>query len=218
MIGPNTTDLREAFGWQPARSRRQGGPDERGNTIVESAVIVSLLFVVLVGIFEGSLAMAQNSNVRSSVNLATRTGSIMADDPDADLQILTELKRLLDDKTSTVRYVIVFKANAVTDSRPPASCLSSAESGGTGVSGLCNVYSLATLKNPAAASFGYDALTNPTATADQNWPASDRAATYTGGRDSLGVYVSSSFRSVTGLIPSAIIKSSSVLRLEARGV
>ena len=191
---------------------------ESGANVVESAVIVSVLFMFLLGILEGSLLMTNRSNIKSSVNLALRAGSVAANDPDADFQILTDLNKLLSDQVGTVRYAIVYNANSSTNGAPPASCVTAANSGGNGVAGLCNVYTNATVRSPVAANFGYDATSNPTATADLRWPARGRAATYSGGRDQLGLYVASTLRSITGLIPRTEMQSFAVVRLEARGV
>ena len=154
--------------------RRPDAGVERGTNVVESAVMVSLLFLVLLGILEAAMLMTNRSNVKSSVNLAVRSGSVAANDPDADYVILRDLGKLLGDQVPSVRYVIVFQANSVLAGQVPASCVASANTGGSGVAGLCNVYWPSVLRNPVQSQFGFDPITNATATADQSWPAVSR--------------------------------------------
>jgi hypothetical protein len=199
-------------------SRASECDSERAAAVVESAIMLSLLLILLLGIMEASLLMMNRSNVKSSVHLASRAGSIAANDPDADYAVLRELRKSLSDQVGTVEYVIVFNANGISDGQPPMPCLASAQSGSAGIGGLCNVYSQAQVANPDPNSFGYDALLNPTALADKNWPARRRAATYSQGRDLIGVYLRTESRSITGLIPRSAMSTSVVLRLEARGV
>jgi hypothetical protein len=112
---------------------------------------------------------------------------------------------------------VVYKASSLLDRQPPSNCLASAESGGTGVAD-CNVYQRAVALSPSRSQFGYDATTNPSATADQNWPASSRRSGYSAGTDLLGVYVSTDYSGVTGIIRRHNWTSNAVLQLESRGV
>jgi hypothetical protein len=79
------------------------------------------------------------------------------------------------------------------------------------------VYTAAQLNNPDPVLFGYS-IDEPSRVADIRWPAGDRSATYTGGRDLVGVQIEATHRSMTGLFPTTTDRYVSVLRLEAQGV
>jgi hypothetical protein len=117
-----------------------------------------------------------------------------------------------------LRYVIVFKATNLLQRTPNASCIANAESGGTGVSPDCNVYQRSTVLAPVATNFGYHSVTAPLATADQHWPARQRAVSYSGGRDIVGVYVSSTYKGISGVIKTHRWDVGSVLEVEGKSV
>ncbi len=192
---------------------------ERGATAVESAIVLSLLLLVFVAIIEFSVLMTSRANMKAAVNAAVRAGSVASNAADSDYLILQEINAKLSGNVESVDYVIVFNANSSIDSEPPAACVSAAK---IGVAGLaiqkCNIYSKAVLRAPNVASFGYDAVTNPTATSDKYWPAVSRSATYSGGRDLLGVYIASASKSITGIVPKIQMQTASILRIEAQDV
>jgi Flp pilus assembly protein TadG len=201
-----------------AGKRAFGGP-ERGATAVESAIVLSLLLLLFIGIIEFSVLMTSRANMKSAVNAAVRVGSIASNSADTDYLILKEINAKLASRVESVDYVIVFNANAAIDSQPPPACVLAAKSGGAGVlANQCNIYNKSVLATPNAASFGYDAITNPTATSDQFWPAKARSATYSGGRDLLGVYIASKSKSITGIVPKIEMRTVSILRIEAQDV
>ncbi len=184
--------------------------------LAEGAIILPLFIAVIVGVVETGLLMQHRAEVRQSVASAARTASLSANDANADLRIIEELRRSLGPRLPEVRYVIVFKASNGA-SRASNACVNSAETGGAGVSDVCNVYSNAVLTAPDPALFGYTTA-DPTRTADQNWPARDRSATYSGGRDLIGIQVRAAYATATGILPSSADTYVSVIRLEARGV
>jgi Flp pilus assembly protein TadG len=207
------------------RSRPRHAPNgcerqrEHGITAVETAMVLPLLLLFFIGILEFSLLMTSRANMKAAVNAAVRAGSVASNAPEADYLILSEINKYLSNRVESVDYVIIFNANSAIGSQPPAACLQAAKSGGTGsAADKCNIYYRSTLAAPVAATFGYDALTNATAIADKFWPAKSRSATYSGGRDLLGVYIGSKSKSVTGLVPETSMKSVSILRIEAQDV
>ncbi len=191
---------------------------EDGASTVEAAMVLPLLLLAFIGILEFSLLMTSRANMKSAVNAAARAGSVASNSTDSDFVILKEIGRNLSNKVELVDYVIVFNANAAVNSQPSSTCLQAAKTGGTGFLNECNIYYRNTLAAPVAATFGYDALTNPSATSDKFWPAKKRLATYSGGRDLLGVFVASTSKSVTGLVPKVQMKTVSILRIEAQDV
>lgn len=201
----------------PRRRRRvRWARSEFGAVLTEGAIILPLFLAIIVGVIEVGIMMQHRSEVRESVSAAARKASLSANDANADYLIVQALRSRLGPRLPEVRYAIVFKApDGASQARQD--CVDSAESGGTGVPGVCNVYSNAVLSAPDPTKFGYTTA-EPTRTADQNWPARDRSATYSGGRDLVGVQVKASFRSTTGIFPSSSDTYVSVIRLEARGV
>jgi Flp pilus assembly protein TadG len=186
---------------------------------VESAIVLALLLLVFIAILEFAVLMTSRANIKAAVNAAVRAGSVGSNAADSDFLILQEIRAKLSDNVESIDYVIVFKANATVDSQPPPECVTAAKNGIAGlVAQQCNIYSKAVLRAPNVANFGYDATTNPTATADQFWPAKARSATYSGGRDLLGVYLASASKSITGFIPKIQMQTSSILRIEAQDV
>jgi Flp pilus assembly protein TadG len=192
---------------------------EHGATAVESAIVLSLLLLLFVAIIEFSILMTSRANMKSAVNSAVRVGSIASNSPDSDYQILKEINANLSGRVELVDYVIVFNANTAIDSQPDPACVTAAKNGGAGVlANQCNIYNKSVLATPNSASFGYDAVSNPTAISDKFWPARTRSATYSGGRDLLGVYIASRSKSITGIVPKIGMQTVSILRLEAQDV
>jgi Flp pilus assembly pilin Flp len=192
---------------------------ERGATAVESAIVLALLLLVFIGIIEFSVLMTSRANMKAAVNAAVRAGSVASSAPDADYLILQEIHAKLSGNVESLDYVIVFNANGAGDSQPPVECVAAANSGGLGlVAQKCNIYSKTVLGALNLGSFGYDAITNPTATSDKFWPAKTRSATYSGGRDLLGVYIANESKSITGLVPKIHMQTGSILRIEAQDV
>jgi hypothetical protein len=190
--------------------------NEAGASAVEGAIILPLFLGLIVGVMEVGVLMQHRAEVRQAVSSGTRLASLAGNNRSADFEILAELKRSLKSQAESVRYVVVFKA-ANGASAAPSDCIAAAENGGTGVDHLCNVYTAAQLNNPDPVLFGYS-IDEPSRVADIRWPAGDRSATYTGGRDLVGVQIEATHRSMTGLFPTTTDRYVSVLRLEAQGV
>ena len=198
-------------------SRRRGRSRvETGAVLVEGAIVLPLFLALIVGVMEIGLLMQHRSEVRQSVAAAASKASLSANDANADLRALEELRRTLGPRLPEVQYVIVFKA-ATGASRATSDCVGAAERGEAGVADICNIYSNAVISAPNPNLFGYTTA-DPTRTADQNWPARERSASYTGGRDLIGVQVRARYRSTTGVFPTSTDTFVSVIRLEARGV
>jgi TadE-like protein len=194
------------------------GQTERGATAVESAIVLSLLLLLFIAIIEFSILMTSRANMKSAVNAAVRVGSIASNSPDSDYLILKEINADLSGRVELVDYVIVFNANTAIDSQPPPQCVSAANSGSGGLAiQQCNIYNKSVLAAPNTASFGYDPVTKPAAF-DKFWPAKTRSATYSGGRDLLGVYIASRSKSITGIVPKIDMRTVSILRIEAQDV
>ncbi len=191
---------------------------ETGATAVESAIVLSFLFLVFIAIIEFSVLMTSRANMKSAVNAAVRAGSIASNSADTDFLILKEIKANLSGRVELVDYVIVFNANAAVDYKPTPACLLAAKGGSAGVLNSCNIYSKTVLAAPNAATFGYDLITDPTKTSDKFWPAKKRSATYSGGRDLLGVFIASRSKSITGIVPKIEMQTASILRIEAQDV
>jgi TadE-like protein len=189
---------------------------EKGASAVEGAIILPLFLGLIVGVMEIGVLMQHQAETRQAVASSTRLASLAGNNRSADFEILTELKQSLKSQVKSVGYVIVFKAENGA-SGAPASCIAEAEAGNNGVDDVCNVYTAAQLDNPDPALFGYS-IDEPLRVADIRWPAGDRSATYTGGRDLVGVQITATHRSMTGLFPSTSDRYVSVLRLEAQGV
>jgi TadE-like protein len=190
--------------------------NERGASAVEGAIILPLFLGIIVGVMEVGVLMKHRAEVRQSVATSARTASLAGNHRSADFEILTELKKSLKAEATSVRYVIVFKA-ANGASAAPAECIAAAEAGNPGVETKCNVYTDVQLNNPDPALFGYS-IDEPLRVADIKWPAGDRSATYTGGRDLVGVQIKATHESLTGLFPTTTDQYVSVLRVEAQGV
>jgi TadE-like protein len=212
------TSIRKVFQRRPRfgclRSTNRG---ELGATVVEVALVFPLLVGMILAIMEISSMASSRSTVSAATTAASRVGAISANDPDSDREILKSLRTGLGNHAVQARYVIVFNAPGFITNRPPAECITEAESGGAGVAGQCNIYRNETLMNPSAEDFGYSGV-DSTSLADKFWPALTRRTTYLGGRDNVGVYVICDLTTLTGLVPASSYEASSVVRLEARDV
>ncbi len=183
--------------------------NERGAAAVEAAIVTPFFLLLIFGIVEASTAILNWNAVHGASREAARIASVGGANEVSDFLVLQEVKSRLRASVADLRYVIVFKAADVRQD-PPAACTASAESGGTGVSNVCNVYRSADFARPE------EDFSNGTSTqADQNWPAIDRVDWMNGPVDLVGVNLATNHQSLTGIIPSITLRYTTVFAVEA---
>ncbi len=182
---------------------------ERGAAVVEAVLVTPLFLLIIVGIIELGPAFLNWNGIHSGTREAARVGSVAGAVPDADFQILREVKTRMRASVSKINYVIVFKGTTTVDD-PPAACITSAQTLGRGVLGLCNVYYPADFARPQSA-FGNGTLTS----ADANWAPNTRKDWTAGPVDLVGVHISTDYKTLTGVIPSKEMKYTTVFAIEA---
>jgi len=108
-----------ALGW--LRALRD---DDRGSSLVEFAMVATLLFTLMFGIIEFGFVFRDRLTIANATQSAARVGAAMGSDPQADISILRSLEQSLGTLPNSgigiVRYVDVFKAKA--DGTPDGGC------------------------------------------------------------------------------------------------
>ena len=98
--------------------------EEDGTSMVEFAIIATLLFSLLFGIIEFGFAFRDRLTIANATQSAARVGASMGDDPEADISILRSLEASLgtlpNSGVGIVRYVEIFEAKA--DGQPNGGC------------------------------------------------------------------------------------------------
>jgi hypothetical protein len=119
---------------------------ERGNTLVEAAIITPIFFMLLFGIIEVGGAYKDKLAISNAVTAGARTGSAAADDALADYNILQAVEKALSAAPrSEIEYIVVFNAGGP-DGVPSAGCKAGSPTAGSGLpnqTGACNVYTTA---------------------------------------------------------------------------
>ncbi len=175
---------------------------DRGAALTETALLAPLFFLLIFGIIEFGMAFRDRLSVDSAAQYSARMGAIQGNSLATDYTILAEASHYLDiaGDAENVR-IVVYKASGPGDS-PPAGCAA-----GTSQLGVCNVYSLTGIDDPA--NFGCLA-----GDLDVSWCPSSRNITATSG-DFLGVWISAERPYITGLFGDSItLTASTVVRIE----
>jgi len=98
--------------------------DEGGATLVEFAVVSTLLFSLLFGIVEFGLAFRDRLTVADASQSAVRIGASLGDADDSDFEVLRSLEeslgRLPNSGIGVVKFVDIFKARD--DGSPSSGC------------------------------------------------------------------------------------------------
>ena len=176
---------------------------ERGNALVEAAVVTPLIMMLVLGLVEFAMLAKDNMTISNGSRAGARVASAAGKDPLADYNVLKAVQGATGGM-ATVEQVIVYKATSPTGA-VPSSCLSGA------VAATCNVYDASDLAI-SQATFESGAYTK-----DDSWAAPTRVTSQSapGGPDYLGVYVKGTHNSVTHLIlDSRTVKDDVIMRLE----
>lgn len=213
MVNTVTT-RRDSYGDSLLRRSRKGAAgegthhdnerldNERGAAMVEFAITSIILAILIFGIIEGGLGFRAKLSLSNAADSAARRGSITANDPFADFEVLNQVERF-NAARGNITGVIIFKANGGL-TEPPAACLL-----GASVTDVCNVYTTADLSRPRA-DFGNCIV-------DGGWCPTDRSTDL---RDSdyIGVTVTGRFDSPSGALGSFDLSETAVLPLESKGL
>ncbi|MGB5755280.1 MAG: TadE/TadG family type IV pilus assembly protein [Acidimicrobiales bacterium] len=193
---------------------RTGSDAERGAILVELAIVAPLVIVLVLGIFEITVAWSQDQTVvqaaRSGARAVTQTGQ----DERADQVALRSVKATFDDRWTEVQRVVVYEATSA-DGSPPTACISSGVTVSPG--GVnCNVYVSADLADVLDESRFTDGP-NCGSGKSSNWCPSvrDRGLNTA---DWVGVWVEYDQPWLTGLFPIGgyTITERTVMRMEPR--
>lgn len=202
-----------------ARLRVRGGAGDRGATLVEFALVAPLLVLLLLGVFEFGLAWRARVNLETSISLAARQNSNLADVRQADYESLQSLQGSIASAGNLdVTKVVVYKATGVAGQPSNPACLTTApQPNGVGISGACNIYhptQLAGLGTGYLTHFGTGTACASTAW-DRWWCPLTRNADQGDPPDWVGVRVEADLPAFTGLFGDGFeMVDTAVFRLE----
>lgn len=181
------------------RSNRSGS-NERGAAMVEFAIIAIVLLSLAFGTFEMGSAWSDSQLLTQAARSGARNATQLGKNAAADSFAVESIEAALGDLRDDVTRIVIYDANAVDGSMPPA-CVAANP---PGVAGLCSVYE----KND----FGtYGAW------ADGAWLPSDRVNTPQSA-DYLGVRVEVARPYVTGFFNGSTfaMADTTVMRVEPK--
>ena len=186
---------------------------EAGNSLLESALVVPLFFLLLFGVIEGGYSLHEKLSVTNMSLVGARSGAGNGADLTADYQIL----RAVDGGAggvarSQVTSLVVYKASVPTAVVPTACKTAS-------VASVCNHYTGADL-GKAVTEFGCTGPPGPVTKIDSFWCPGGRKTALSGVNgppDYIGVYVKATHRNFTGVLGTGLtFTSDTVLRIEPR--
>lgn len=103
---------------------RDGRSDERGSSMIEFAIVATLLFMLVFGIVEFGLAFRDRLTVGNASQSAARVGTAVGNGAEADLRMLQALEQTLANLPSSgigvVKYVEFYEADA--NGNPAGGC------------------------------------------------------------------------------------------------
>lgn len=197
------------------RARRARG--DAGVAMAEAALVTPVFVLVLFGVLEFGIAFRDYLTVNNAAQGGARAGAIAGNDPDADYRIVDAVRvEASATAPGQVVKVVIFKADGPNGS-VPSQCLTSA----TGVTDLCNVYTIGPLSE--ADPYAWNDCSDVANPAHYWCPGTRKtAATASEGNgppDHLGVWVEVDHPWITGLFGKGIqMESTAVAKLEPRAV
>jgi len=187
------------------RGRFEDSNSESGAVLIEFAVIAPLLLLALFAIVEFSSIFTTISTVGSSARTGSRVGATLGDERWADWSIIEAVRSELSTAGQTnIVKLIIFEADASGDL--PMGCVTQS------VNGVCNHYSAADLDTLTLSDFGGQEDTTCGVSPDNAWCPTTRIPS----QDLIGVYVESSYVSVTNIktLDIDVIADKAIFRLE----
>jgi hypothetical protein len=182
----------------PTHRRGRSLDDDRGAALVELAIVATLLFTLVFGVFETGMAWSDSQLVTQAARSGARSVSQLGVNAEADSFAIQSVEAALGSLTGDVTRIVIFDAGATDGSMPPACETASPP----GVTGLCSVYD--------QTSFGtYGSWT------DGSWAPSSRDNTLDDG-DHVGVFVEIDRPLLTGFLNDAgfTIADTTVMKIE----
>lgn len=175
---------------QQARRRGKSEAGERGAALLEFALILPILLMLLAFMFDIGVGFGAGRSSAEAARSAARTASQDPTARDADFRALSVIQLAFAEPNDTVDWVAIYRTTPAQGSTVPAACTP----GGSGASGVCNVYTGADIDALAKSQFAapdcagsLDALWCPTERDDNDG-------------EYLGVAIWSSHRRWIGLI------------------
>lgn len=182
---------------------------QRGASLLEFALVAPILLLILFGVGEFGLAWISANRLEGAVSAAARVASSQGSTADADRAVLLQLQASLPEELlNNVTRVVIYESDATGYMHP--NCTSGAATSQTGVSGRCNRYNGATLRNPNLATMS---LSTPMGF----WPPADRDDELSGSPpDFIGVYVETRHDDFSGTFWSDgfVLERSSIYRIQ----
>lgn len=187
--------------------------DQRGNTLLEAAIVTPVFLVLIFGVIEGGFALHERLSVANMSLVGARSATGNANDVLADHHVLLAVRAGAGGVASSqIGMIVVYKASGPGDHVPPTCKTAS-------VAGTCNRYTGADLSK-LSTQFGCVGPPGPVTKIDAPWCPTTRKAALTGVNgppDHIGVYVEASHRDFTGILGGGLtFRSDTVMRVEPR--
>jgi Flp pilus assembly protein TadG len=186
---------------------------DQGVALVEVALVLPVLCLLAFGTVELGRAWVASNRVEGAASQAARMGAVSGGRVESDRDVLVSLRAALPgDELANVDRVVVFRS-ATADGTVPAGCVKPV--GSTSETGMsdCNTYTGTTLRaTTATAMVGFGA--DPTAK-DRFWPPALRRDALADPPDYLGVWIRTTYQSVTGVgFVELTLTASSIYRIQ----
>jgi hypothetical protein len=194
-------------GWRGGRGGR-----ERGNSVLEAALVTPLFLLLVFGAVEGGYGLHERLSVTNMALAGARSASGNGAELLSDYQVLTSVRQGSGGvAASQVSTIVVYKATGP-DQVVPAGCKTAS------VASVCNRYTGADLGR-ASTDFGCVGP-GPVTKIDNAWCPTVRKIALSGVNgppDYIGVYILASHRNFTGILGTGItFEADTILRIEPR--
>ncbi len=169
---------------------------DRGATLVEFALVLSVLLLLGLGTVEMGMGWVAHDRVQTAIAQAARVGAVSGSRPEADRDLLLALQVAMPaQELANLDRVVVFRPSSAAGAVPPGCIKSPGDPSQIGTAS-CNTYSGATVRAATAGSM--DGFGGGPSAADRHWAPAIRKDTLAGPPDYLGVWVRTTHDSVTG--------------------
>jgi hypothetical protein len=197
------------------RAVREQSGRERGNGVLEAALVMPLFLLLVFGAVEGGYGLHERLSVGNMGLAGARTASSYGAEALSDYQVLAAVRGGSGGvAASQVTTIVVYKATGPSQ-KVPTSCKTAS------VAAVCNRYTGADLSRPTT-DFGCTGppVPGPAIKIDNSWCPTARKTSLSGVNgppDYIGVYILASHRNLTGVLGTGItFEADTVLRIEPR--
>lgn len=192
-----------------SRRPRQQGRNQRGSTLVETALVVPVFVLLVMSVLEMGLLFRDVLTTGNASREGARAASTLGSSAEADYFVLRSVEHGLEAMgLERLQFVVVFRATAPGDVMPTACATASQPD-------ICNRYTAAEFFAELDDAVGADLGNFRCGSLDNAWCPTTRETSLSAGTDFLGVHVQTRHDYITGLFGGGTdLGETTIVRLE----